>query len=301
MRRLDRRARRRPRRRSAPTAGSSSSRSTAPRSTACGTRAAIRRTATTATPTASPPRAHAAVGQRRRALRPRARRRAGARATPRDFVAPAPDGPSSPSTPSSSGTTGTRASTFLQRVLELADVDARSTSAGDAAPAPSTRRPRAGAPARDLRTWSRGAELAWTPAQRRAARRSARDRPTRALRELLALQSSDWAFLIYSGTRRRLSRASAPKRTTGVRFGACWTKRSDELRNLAPRAGGLGLRAALTLKSCTDPAEHMVEAACTCAAVNKSRVPVRSVRRGAGEPMEPWSGSRGESPSETTA
>ena len=57
---------------------------------------------------------------------------------------------------------------------------------------------------RDLRTWSgpRRGGLAWTPARAPSCARSAAARgpSDRALRELLALQSSDWAFLISAGT-----------------------------------------------------------------------------------------------------
>ena len=56
---------------------------------------------------------------------------------------------------------------------------------------------------RDLRTWSRG-EPAWL--QRRAELTAPAS--DRALRELLALQSSDWAFLI-DAARRATTRASA--------------------------------------------------------------------------------------------
>ena len=69
----------------------------------------------------------------------------------------------------------------------------------DAEPAPSDLPPTSWGTPRDLSTWSAPAAggLAWR--QRSAELRMA-GAPERALRELLALQSSDWAFLITHGT-----------------------------------------------------------------------------------------------------
>ena len=82
---------------------------------------------------------------------------------------------------------------FLEAVLDAADVVPLQAHGGEPAPA----RPRGGA-RRDLRTWSAPA-LAW---QQRSAELAAlgADPSERALRELLALQSPDWAFLITHGT-----------------------------------------------------------------------------------------------------
>ena len=147
------------------------------------------------------PRAHALPGQRRRALRPRARGRAGPRGrrgVRREHRRPAVVAFDT----ELFGHHWHEGVTFLQRVLELADVAPRRDR-------PRLRRPGASAApsswgrGRDLRTWSRG-ELAWTPAPR-GARGAGRGAPSpRALRELLALQSSDWAFLIDQRHRRRL-------------------------------------------------------------------------------------------------
>jgi len=77
---------------------------------------------------------------------------------------------------------------------------------------------------RDLRTWSRG-ELPWL--QRRAELTA---QPTaRALRELLALQSSDWAFLIDAGTA-----GDYPRERFDGHLRAFEQETAPELRNLAP-------------------------------------------------------------------
>ena len=77
---------------------------------------------------------------------------------------------------------------------------------------------------RDLSTWSgpQVADLALAPraAELRVLAAGARRAGTRALRELLALQSSDWAFLISRGTPAR-TRASAPP-ATGRRCAPRW-------------------------------------------------------------------------------
>ena len=193
---------------------SSSSRSTAPRSTACGTRRGYpshgdyrdshRLTAARAR----------AVGQRRHAVRPRARRRAGARRRRGLRRARRRTARSSPSTPSSSATTGTRASRSCEAVLELADVVAARAST-TAEPAPRRAADELG---RWRATCARGAAASW-PGRSAAPSwpRSARSRPPRALRELLALQSSDWAFLIDARHRRRLPARAGRSAPRGVR------------------------------------------------------------------------------------
>ena len=69
---------------------------------------------------------------------------------------------------------------------------------------------------RDLRTWD--GELAW---RQRSAELRALSAPTdpRALRELLALQASDWAFQIYNAGAGDYP-ASAPGAPRGVRVRA---------------------------------------------------------------------------------
>ncbi len=87
---------------------------------------------------------------------------------------------------------------FLEAVLEQGDVVPLELSDSVAAPvAP----PTSWGEARDLRTWSAPAAdgLAWVQRGAELAALGAAPSP-RALRELLALQSSDWAFLISRAT-----------------------------------------------------------------------------------------------------
>jgi 1,4-alpha-glucan branching enzyme len=91
---------------------------------------------------------------------------------------------------------------------------------------------------RDLRTWSgpAAAGLAWT--QRGAELRafSGRARPSdRALRELLALQSSDWAFLISAGTAGDYPRERAEGHRAGFEAALADPSLERNLRHLAPR------------------------------------------------------------------
>jgi 1,4-alpha-glucan branching enzyme len=90
---------------------------------------------------------------------------------------------------------------------------------------------------RDLRTWSGPAAggLAWT--QRGAELRafSGRARPSdRALRELLALQSSDWAFLISAGTAGDYPRERAEGHRAGFEAALADPGIERNLRHLAP-------------------------------------------------------------------
>ncbi len=90
---------------------------------------------------------------------------------------------------------------------------------------------------RDLRTWSGPAVggLAW--AQRGAELRafSGRARPSdRALRELLALQASDWAFLISAGTAGDYPRERAEGHRAGFEAALADPAVEPGLRSLAP-------------------------------------------------------------------
>ncbi len=90
---------------------------------------------------------------------------------------------------------------------------------------------------RDLRTWSGPAvgALAWT--QRGAELRafSGRARPSdRALRELLALQASDWAFLISAGTAGDYPRERAEGHLAGFEAALADPAVEPGLRSLAP-------------------------------------------------------------------
>jgi 1,4-alpha-glucan branching enzyme len=89
---------------------------------------------------------------------------------------------------------------------------------------------------RDLRTWSgpAAAGLAWL--QRRAELRAfARGRPSdRALRELLALQSSDWAFLTAAGTAGDYPRERAEGHLAALDAALADPTADAALRHLAP-------------------------------------------------------------------
>jgi 1,4-alpha-glucan branching enzyme len=90
---------------------------------------------------------------------------------------------------------------------------------------------------RDLRTWSGLAAggLAWT--QRGAELRafSGRARPSdRALRELLALQSSDWAFLISAGTAGDYPRERAEGHRAAFEAALADASMPAAVRHLAP-------------------------------------------------------------------
>jgi 1,4-alpha-glucan branching enzyme len=116
---------------------------------------------------------------------------------------------------------------FLETLLELTEVVPVPTEASELAPPmPATSWGRG----RDLRTWS--TDLAWT--QRRAELAALGAGPSdRALRELLALQSSDWAFLITEQTAGDYPRERA--RAHHAAFEAALRGDGDpELRNLAP-------------------------------------------------------------------
>jgi 1,4-alpha-glucan branching enzyme len=90
---------------------------------------------------------------------------------------------------------------------------------------------------RDLRTWSGPAAggLAWV--QRAAELRAfaGRGRPgDRALRELLALQSSDWAFLAATGTAGDYPRERAAGHHAAFEAALADRETEPALRNLAP-------------------------------------------------------------------
>jgi 1,4-alpha-glucan branching enzyme len=98
---------------------------------------------------------------------------------------------------------------------------------------------------RDLSTWDAPAvaDLLWTA--RRAELdvvRAGRDVPLRAVRELLALQSSDWAFEITQDYAPPYGRERARAHADGVARALREGDRTDpELRNLAPWATGAPL------------------------------------------------------------
>jgi 1,4-alpha-glucan branching enzyme len=123
---------------------------------------------------------------------------------------------------------------WLAAVLEEAgdDLHPLDELLRDAEPAPAGLAPTSWGSSRDLSTWSGPAAggLAW--GQRSAELRMA-GAPERALRELLALQSSDWAFLIARGTAGDYPRERFEGHRTA--FEAALRGELDgPLRNLAP-------------------------------------------------------------------
>jgi len=151
-----------------------------------------------------------------------------ARTDAADFVAHAPDGAVVAFDTELFGHHWHEGIAFLQAVLELAHV--LPVAVGEAEPAPDAP-PTSWGLERDLRTWSRG-PLAWTQRSAELAALGA-DPSDRALRELLALQSSDWAFLIDRGTAGDYPRERAEAHHR--RFvSALAGQGSDELRNMAP-------------------------------------------------------------------
>ena len=122
--------------------------------------------------------------------------------------------------------------TFLERVLELADVVPVGVENPSAAPADVP--PTSWGTGRDLRTWSAPAAggLAWIQRRAELTALGAEAGP-RALRELLALQSSDWAFQIANESAGEYPR----ERAEGHReaFETALQEPGDEdLRHLAP-------------------------------------------------------------------
>jgi 1,4-alpha-glucan branching enzyme len=118
---------------------------------------------------------------------------------------------------------------FLEAVLELADVVP--VDGGDPEPAPTDVPPTSWGAGRDLRTWSTG-ELAWV--QRSAELAALGGMPShRALQELLALQSSDWAFLIFHGTAGDYPRERAEQHREAFTK-ALQREETGALRRLAP-------------------------------------------------------------------
>ncbi len=90
---------------------------------------------------------------------------------------------------------------------------------------------------RDLRTWSWPAAggLAWTARAAELQAFSGRRRPSdRALRELLALQSSDWAFLVSAGTAGTYPAERAEGHRAALEAALADPDMPARLRNLAP-------------------------------------------------------------------
>jgi 1,4-alpha-glucan branching enzyme len=120
-----------------------------------------------------------------------------------------------------------------RRGVELAPLDPDV----EAEAAPAAVPPTSWGDGRDLRTWSHPAAggLAWV--QRAAEMRAltAQLRPSdRALRELLALQSSDWAFLVAAGTAGAYPRERAEGHLAALDEALADPSMDPAVRNLAP-------------------------------------------------------------------
>ena len=118
--------------------------------------------------------------------------------------------------------------TFLETLLEAGAVEPFEVKATQGAiDVP----PTSWGAGRDLRTWD--GELAW---RQRSAELRALSAPTdpRALRELLALQASDWAFQIYNAGAGDYPRERAEQHHTAFES-ALLNNADPELRNLAPQ------------------------------------------------------------------
>ena len=119
---------------------------------------------------------------------------------------------------------------FLETVLELADLTPLDTADAVDGPEPP---PTSWGEGRDLRTWSAPAAdgLAWT---QRSAELQALTQPSeRVLRELLALQSSDWAFQISQRSAGDYPRERVAGHESALRA-ALAGGGDSHLRNLAP-------------------------------------------------------------------
>ena len=139
----------------------------------------------------------------------------------------------------------------------------------------------------------RRAGLAQRGAELRAFAAAARP-GDRALRELLALQSSDWAFLATRGTAGRYPRERADGHRAAFEAALADPATEPALRNLAP----LPLSTELKLGR---PADHFRRGGAYSAPLRQTDCNIAESpsprRRGAGEPLEPdVIGSRGESP-----
>ena len=112
----------------------------------------------------------------------------------------------------------------------------------DPAPAPGDLPITSWGEGRDLRTWSGPpvAELAWRARSLELAVVAAgAEASPRAVRELLALQSSDWAFLVWRGLAGEYPRERAHAHADAVeRTLAAGAALEPELRNLAPELAG---------------------------------------------------------------
>ena len=107
----------------------------------------------------------------------------------------------------------------------------------ESADAPGAVPPTSWGAGRDLRTWSHPAAggLAWWQRSAELRALTAGPRPgDRALRELLALQSSDWAFLTAAGTAGAYPRERAAGHLAALDEALADASMDPALRHLAP-------------------------------------------------------------------
>jgi 1,4-alpha-glucan branching enzyme len=107
----------------------------------------------------------------------------------------------------------------------------------EAEPAPVAVPPTSWGAGRDLRTWSSpaAAGVAWTQRAAELRALTAHLRPSdRALRELLALQSSDWAFQIAEGTAGAYPQERVDGHRAALEAALADPSMDPALRNLAP-------------------------------------------------------------------
>jgi 1,4-alpha-glucan branching enzyme len=125
------------------------------------------------------------------------------------------------------------------RGLTLTRLDAAAAERHAPAPLPAQLPPSSWGQGNDLRTWSapKVADLATRARSvelRTFAANTATDSGTRALRELLALQSSDWAFMAYFGWAGAYPRERADQHAAELECALAGELRMPFLRNLAP-------------------------------------------------------------------
>jgi 1,4-alpha-glucan branching enzyme len=120
-----------------------------------------------------------------------------------------------------------------RRGVELAPLDAEI----EAQPGPEVVPPTSWGAGRDLRTWSApaAAGVAWTQRAAELRALTAQPRPSdRALRELMALQSSDWAFQIAEGSAGSYPRERLEGHLAALQEALADPAMDPALRHLAP-------------------------------------------------------------------
>jgi len=129
---------------------------------------------------------------------------------------------------------------WLRAVLEACErrgLELAPPGAGPAEPAPAVSHPTSWGEGRDLRAWSAppAGGLAWVQREAELRAFAGGGRPSdRALRELLALQSSDWAFLVSAGTAGDYPRERVKGHRAGFEAALADPAMAAAVRHLAP-------------------------------------------------------------------